>query len=25
LLTHPSTIEGYRKFEAIKDWEYQEG
>ncbi len=25
LLTHPSTIEGYRKFEAIKDWEYLEG
>ena len=24
LLTHPSTIEGYRKFEAIKDWEYLE-
>ena len=25
LLTHPSSIEGYRKFEAIKDWEYLEG
>jgi hypothetical protein len=25
LLNHPSTIEGYRKFEAIKDWEYLEG
>jgi len=25
LLTHPSTIEGYRKFEPIKDWEYLEG
>ena len=25
LLTHPSTIEGFQKFEAIKDWEYLEG
>lgn len=25
LLTHPSTIEGQKSFEAIKDWEYLEG
>jgi hypothetical protein len=25
LLHHPSTIEGYKKFEPIKDWEYLEG
>lgn len=25
VLTHPSVEEGYRKFEAIKDWEYVEG
>ncbi len=25
VLTHPSIKEGYKKFEAIKDWEYLEG
>jgi len=25
VLTHPSVEEGYKKFEAIKDWEYLEG
>ena len=25
VLTHPSVQEGYKKFEAIKDWEYLEG
>lgn len=25
VLTHPSVEEGYRKFEAIKDWDYIEG
>lgn len=25
VLTHPSVQEGYKKFEAIKDWEYIEG
>ena len=25
VLTHPSLAEGYKKFEAIKDWEYLEG
>ena len=25
LLTHPSVTEGYKKFEEIKDWEYQKG
>lgn len=25
VLTHPSVKEGYKKFEAIKDWEYLEG
>lgn len=25
VLTHPSVKEGYAKFEAVKDWEYQEG
>ena len=25
VLTHPSLEEGYKKFEAIKDWEYLEG
>ena len=25
VLTHPSVKEGYKKFEAIKDWDYLEG
>jgi hypothetical protein len=25
VLTHPSVMEGYKKFEPIKDWEYLEG
>jgi hypothetical protein len=25
LLQHPSTQEGFKKFEDIKDWEYLEG
>jgi hypothetical protein len=25
VLHHPSVLEGYKKFEAIKDWEYLEG
>ncbi|WP_196887937.1 hypothetical protein [Aureivirga sp. CE67] len=25
LLTHPSVLDGFKKFEPVKDWEYQKG